>query len=193
MSDVTRREFLVAAGLAIPASLRFDVPAFPDALFSSQRLSIAMLRAVGEVVLPSELGSNGLNEVITQFIAWAEGYRAGAERNHGYGTANIGTLPDDPVPVWLLQLAQLNGAAQQQHGGAFTTVDRAVRTSLIEAALADDRSLGSPLGARHVVLALMSWFYASPRAEDLCYRARIGRESCRPLPVVTAPPAPLER
>jgi hypothetical protein len=30
-------------------------------------------------------------------------------------------------------------------------------------------------------MALLAWYFASPDAVDLCYRAQIGRNQCRPL------------
>jgi hypothetical protein len=48
----------------------------------------------------------------------------------------------------------------------------------------------APADAHHVALGLLAWFYASPAAEDLCYRAAIGRGSCRSLADVERAPAP---
>lgn len=46
-----------------------------------------------------------------------------------------------------------------------------------------------PARAKHVAIALLAHFYASPDADDLCYGRRIGRQTCRGLGGVRQPPA----
>jgi hypothetical protein len=46
-----------------------------------------------------------------------------------------------------------------------------------------------PLAANHVVVALVAFYFGSAEANDLCYRAAIGRNQCRPL--VNSPREPL--
>jgi hypothetical protein len=65
----------------------------------------------------------------------------------------------------------------------------------VRAALAGERgeSLPSPLAAKHVALALLSHFYDSSAATDLCYESQIGRQQCRPLAAQAEKPTPLAR
>ena len=42
-------------------------------------------------------------------------------------------------------------------------------------------------------VALLAHFYASPAATDLCYEARIGKDTCRPLAQSSRKPLPLAR
>jgi hypothetical protein len=45
--------------------------------------------------------------------------------------------------------------------------------------------------ASHVAVALLAHFYESPAAGDLCYEARIGRQTCRPLAQQSRKPLPV--
>jgi len=45
--------------------------------------------------------------------------------------------------------------------------------------------------APHIALGLLAHFYSSSAAHDLCYRARIGKETCRPLAEAPRRPLPL--
>ena len=47
---------------------------------------------------------------------------------------------------------------------------------------------GRPTG-RHVVSDLMAFYFRSSEANDLAYRARIGRQMCRTLELTTRRPA----
>jgi len=67
--------------------------------------------------------------------------------------------------------------------------------ALVRAALAGQRINGLPQidRASHLAVGLLAFFYASPEAADLCYQARIGSNSCRPLGDSGARPLPLAR
>ena len=51
--------------------------------------------------------------------------------------------------------------------------------------------LPSVASAPHIALGLLAHFYDSSDATDLCYRARIGRNKCRPLAQNGRKPLPL--
>jgi hypothetical protein len=49
----------------------------------------------------------------------------------------------------------------------------------------------SVAGANHVAIALAAFFFGSPEGVDLCYRAKIGKNQCRPLVNAAREPLPL--
>jgi hypothetical protein len=171
-----------ADGLARPG----DAPSQPN---------VGLLSALGSAVLPSELGAQGTTGAVAEFQRWMDGYRAGAEVNHGYGTGRIDHLPADPRPQWSAQLTALDSEARRAHGKSFAALARVDRQALVRAALAGERgeSLPSALAAKHVATALLAHFYESPAATDLCYEAAIGRQQCRPLAAQREAPVPLAR
>lgn len=154
----------------------------------------SLLAAVGEAVLPAELGADGVARAVGEFQRWMDGYRPGAEANHGYGTGRIEQLPADPRPQWRSQLAALDADASRT-GPSFSALPRERRQALVRAALQDEHgdALPNPLLARHVALALLAHFYDSPAATDLCYDVQIGRQQCRPLSAQRQQPVPLAR
>jgi hypothetical protein len=145
-------------------------------------------------VLPAELGADGVARAVGEFQRWMDGYRPGAEANHGYGTGRIEQLPADPRPQWRSQLAALDADASRT-GPSFSALPRERRQALVRAALQDEHgdALPNPLLARHVALALLAHFYDSPAATDLCYDVQIGRQQCRPLSAQRQQPVPLAR
>ena len=153
-----------------------------------------ILDALGDAVLPAELGADGVSRAVAEFQRWMDGYRPGAEANHGYGTGKIEHLPADPRPRWRSQLAALDAHARR-FGPSFSALPRDRRQALVRAALQNERgdALPNPLLARHVALALLAHFYDSPAATDLCYDAQIGRQQCRPLPAQRQQPVALGR
>ena len=155
----------------------------------------AAILALGDAILPAELGTTGVTRAVTEFQSWMDGYQPGAEANHGYGTAKIERLTADPRPQWRAQLTALDGDARRIGGQSFTAIPRDQRQALVRTALAGERgeALPAPLGARHVALALLAHFYDSPRATDLCYEVQIGRQLCRPLAVQRQQPVALGR
>ena len=153
-----------------------------------------ILSALGDAVLPAELGADGVSRAVAEFQRWMDGYHPGAEANHGYGTGKIEHLPADPRPGWRSQLAALDADARR-NGRSFSALPRDRRQALVRAALQNERgdALPNPLLARHVALALLAHFYDSPAATDLCYDAQIGRQQCRPLAAQRQQPVALGR
>ena len=152
------------------------------------------LAALGEAVLPSELGRDGTARAVGDFQRWMDGYRAGAEANHGYGTGRIEQVAPDPRATWTSQLVALDAEARRG-GGSFASLTRERRQALVRTALAGERgeSLPSPLAAKHVAVALLAHFYDSSAATDLCYESEIGRQQCRPLAAQKLAPVALTR
>ena len=137
------------------------------------------LRALAAIVLPAELGPSGLDRVTGDFVRWVRGYRAGAEMDHGYGVTRIRTRGPSPAPAYLKQLAALRGRVDE---------------STVEAALRDAKVADLPRtpAASHVAADLMAFYYRGSEANDLCYRAAIGRDQCRSLAGSEDRPAPLK-
>ena len=169
----------------------------PDGIASTapSQPNATTLDALGQAVLPSDLGPDGTRRAVAEFQRWMDGYRPGAEVNHGYGTGRIEMVPADPRPQWMTQLAALDGEARKDGGQSFASLSRERRQALVRTALAGERgeTLPSPLAARHIALALVAHFYDSPAATDLCYEAQIGRQQCRPLAAQRTQPVALAR
>ncbi len=185
-----RRAFVQLAAAAVVLSpldsLAFTAPApLPDA-------SLATLRALAPVVLPSSLGRRGIELFTDRFLDHLQGHRAGVEMDHDYGHPVLRTTPESPASRYVEQLAALERAAQDQ-GQLFARMAADAKRSLIGQALAGakvERLPDIPDGT-HVVSDLMAFYFRSSEANDACYAARIGREKCRPLASVTVRPKPL--
>jgi hypothetical protein len=143
-------------------------------------------------VLPAELGAAGLARSAERFAAWGRAWREGAETDHGYGHPSLGRTGVSPLPRYREELAALETAARRA-GSSFAALPLERRRDLVEAALADTRELPALPGAGHVAADLMAFFFRSSDANDVCYRARIGRDTCRGLPDSEAAPEPLPR
>ena len=184
MPVLSRRAFVGTLAAAIPAAalVRRAHALAVDDLSSDPRT----LRALGEAVLPSELGTAGTASAVDLFQRWIAGYREGAELLHGYGTSTLEKAGPTPATKWAKQLARL-----EAHRFAELSLDR--RREMVRAELTElkiDR-IGSVGRAPHVAVALLAHFYASPEATDLCYQAKIGKQTCRPLATSSRQPLPL--
>lgn len=199
-----RRDFLKAAG-AIAASTALGACEFqshppesgagsntasPDRVLGLDR---TVLDAVGEAVLPSELGEKGRDAAIGAFIAWVDGYDPVAEEMHGYGYADIRYLPADPAPAWRAQLAALDTLARKTRRLAFARLPMEQRRELLQVATRIERGdrLPSPLDATHVAVALLAHWAATPDAWDMALGARVQGGNCRALADANAKPAAL--
>lgn len=180
MPDINRRGFVgsVAASVPIAAASRHLLRSGKSA-----PLDDALIGALGHSLLPTELGSDNIDRVVDEFQQWLEQYSTDAELNHGYGTSEIDYTPGDPTSRWQDQLDGLNAEAQRRFGASFVDLDADVRRGIIRQQIADDRldRLPRAYRARHVAVGLLAYFYASPEATDLCYKAAIGKNRCRPL------------
>jgi hypothetical protein len=112
--------------------------------------------------------------------------------NHGYGTHEIVYGPAHPGPGWQAQLEALDVEARRRTGTGFRDVPVEGRRALVERQLAGETGgLPSPARARHVAVGLLAHWATSSGAQDLAYRARIGRHACRGLADLGTPPGPL--
>ncbi len=180
MPDINRRGFVgsVTASVPIAAASRHLLRSGKSA-----PLDDALMGALGHSLLPTELGSDNIDRVVDEFQQWLEQYSTDAELNHGYGTSEIDYTPGDPTSRWQDQLDGLNAEAQRRFGASFVDLDADVRRGIIRQQIADDRldRLPRAYRARHVAVGLLAYFYASSEATDLCYKAAIGKNKCRPL------------
>jgi len=181
---ISRRTFLAWAAGAVPLAIVVRrAHALSVAALSGEGPPSETLRALGDVVLPSELGALGTTRAVDAFRRWMSGYREHAELTHGYGTSRIRYSGPTPTTRWTSQLDALDAAARKQFGSPFASIDVARREQLVRAALTGSKldRMPSVGEADHVAVALIAHFYASPAATDMCYGVAIGRERCRPL------------
>lgn len=177
-----RRRFVL--GLAALLPLPFVARRFHG--LAVQSVDPGMLRALADAVLPTELGPAGAERAAAEFERWLAGYREGAEILHGYGTGEIRRTGPSPALKWSVQLRDLGA-------GSFPGRTRAERQEIVRAALSGFTLTGLPQVDRapHIAVGLLAHFYDSPVASDLCYNARIGKGSCRPLADAPRRPLPL--
>lgn len=184
---VVHRRTLLHTALALLAWRPSRRLAAAQAPFGEAHL--ARMTALAGVVLPSALGADGRDRAVADFMDWVRDYRAGAERNHGYGVPDLRTLPPFPVADYAAQLDDLDRRA----GGSFVAAAVAVRQRAVSEAIAAAkvRDLPArPTGA-HVATDLMSRYFNTPAANDLAYGRAIGRDACRGLAGSDARPAAL--
>lgn len=193
MRGVSRRTFLAVLAAAVPTAsiVRLAHAAAVDEIAGRPET----LHALGEAVLPSELGRERIAASVAGFQRWIDGYREGAELVHGYGTSQLEWTGPTPATLWVVQLDKLDDAAQRAHSRPFAGLTVAQRQELVRAQLEGFKSERLPPIGRcpHVALALLAHFYGSSAATDLCYDAQIMRENCRPLAMSSRRPVPLAR
>jgi len=190
---LSRRHFLASLAAAVP--LGAIVRRAHAAAVVHLESDPATLDALAEAVLPSSLGRVATRRAAEAFRAWGAGYRENAELVHGYGTSRLRNTGPTPVTRWAAQLDDLDARARTEHQRAFRELAVVDRANVVRATLGGQRldRMPSVAGANHVALALIAHFYESPAALDLCYEARIGRETCRPLSAQARKPLPLLR
>lgn len=176
--------------LSTVAALR--LPARVSAFTALAPRDEVLLREIAEVVLPQELGARGLDRIVAAFLVWVRNYRADAETDHGYGFPRIRRTPPSPAARYPEQLEALDRQARSR-GKSLPDLTLDERRALVEAAITAakiERFPARPDGG-HVATDLMSFFFNSIEANDLAYRARIGRDTCRTLVASGERPAPL--
>ena len=184
MSALDRRRFLKTAGgaaVAAAAAGGASVACAPPS--GAAALDEAALLALGETVLPAELGADGIQRTVSSFQAWLAGYQPAVETTHGYGTGNLDYTPAHPGPGWAAQLEALDLEARQRFGVTFAALNQDQRTELIRRQIARERvdRLPDPPQARHLAVGLLAYWVQTPEATNLCYQARIDPLTCRPL------------
>jgi hypothetical protein len=176
MQRRTLLQLLLSGATAVGARLKLQAQAAPAPL------DVTRLRDVADVVLPQELGPDDRARVVDRFLTWIRDYRADAETDHGYGFPRLRRTPPTPAAKYPGQLDALDAAARAK-GRAFADATLEERRTLIADAIAAakiERLPGRPDGG-HVATDLMAFFFHSVEANDLCYRVRIGRDTCRDL------------
>ena len=178
---------LATAAAALPLS-RVELRA--DELPADQ---VFVLRDIAATVLPSEIGRKGQDEAVDNFLRWIREYKEGVALSHGYGEPRLVKSGPSPAPGYSKQISALQQAAQAR-GRRFGALAIDVRRELIEAAFkaADVRNLPGRPDGKHVVADLMAHYFRSSGANDLCYNARIGRNTYRAIRVTTVRPQPLD-
>ena len=140
-------------------------------------------RVLGELavlVLPSELGQSGIAAVVAKFERYVREYRAGADTDHGYGFTHVVPKSPSPVATYAEQLSLLP-----------TPVRRTDVVELLQRAKV--KELPRVPDGKNVVTDLMSFYFRSSEANDLCYSAYIGRDDCRGLAGSERQPGPPRR
>jgi len=180
----------VAARPLWPLRLFAQAPPLTDA-------QIATLRSLAEVVLPSSLGAAGHERATMRFVAWVRNYKENADTGYGYGDSRLNRPTGaSPAPKYDAQFAALDAAARTQGGTTFAKLAADKRLAVIEAALNTPQqvtALPSRPNGTNLIADFMGYYYASPEANDLCYQAQIGRDTCRTLDGSDREPAPLGR
>jgi len=144
------------------------------------------LRALAASVLPAELGATRIAQTADAFVRWVRGYRLGAEMDHGYGNTRLRSKGASPAAGYLRDLAALRPALLS---GDQESRSQAVVSALEQAKITD---LPRTPDGRHVAADLMAFYFRSSDANDLCYRAAIGRDLCRGLENSGQAPPPLK-
>ena len=188
---LSRRAFLGALAAAVPAAIviRHAHAAAVDDIAASPRA----LHALGEAVLPSELGRAGTLAAVSSFQRWIAGYRENAELVHGYGTSALETSGPTPATRWAAQLDALDRTARAEGARSFAALSLERRRDIVRhelTTLKADR-IGAIGRAPHVALALLAHWYDTPDATNRCYQVKIDKENCRPLTASSRKPLPL--
>ncbi len=202
MSGPTRRTFLKKAAGAVPGAavagpLGLGACA-PDGTGGATerpryRLRPETLRALAEVTLPTgALGAEGTESAVRDFEAWIDGFEAAAELDHPYLTGELRYGPPHPGPRWAAELEAMDLESERRSGVPFTGLTQEQRGGIVGDVIRGERSASLPRNpalADHVAVGLLAWFYSTSRANDLCYRAEVGRHLCRGTASLAEEPA----
>ena len=143
------------------------------------------LLALAKLVLPSDsLGDDGVSVAVDDFIGWLDGFEPVAELDHHYlWTDDISYGPGDPAPLFASQLEALTLEAKRRHEQPFHAIDVEAQQQIFRNQLPAVASEGLPFAgeAPHVAIGLLSHFYATSEALDLCYGRKIEKQTCRGL------------
>ena len=155
---------------------------------------VTVLRDVAATVLPASIGSKGQNDAVDNFLRWIRDYKEGVALSHGYGDPRLVKSGPSPAAGYTKQLIALQRDAQAR-GGRFGSLPIETRRELLDAAFkaADVRNLPGRPDGKHVIADVMAHYFRSSEANDLCYNARIGRNTYRAIRVTTVRPQPLGR
>ena len=179
-------QWLVSGAATLPL-LRVDLRA--DELSVGH---VFVLRDVAATVLPSAIGPKGQDEAVDNFLRWLRDYKQGVPLSHGYGEPRLVRTGPSPAPGYGTQVTALQQAATER-GGRFGALTLSDRRTILETAFksAGIQNLPGRPDGKHVVADLMAHYFRSSAANDLCYNARIGRNTYRAIRVTTVRPRPL--
>ena len=127
------------------------------------------------------------------FTAWIANYKEGVDTDHGYGNTRLRATGPSPARNYAAQIAALDAAAKAKGAAGFAAASLEQRRAIVEAVIVEakiERLPARPAGA-HIAADLMGHYFSSAAAQDLCYRAAIGRDACRGLPGSDKKPANL--
>ena len=196
MKRRTLLRWLVSGAATLPlarVNLRADLSAVAwakaDELTTSQAF---VLRDVATTVLPSAIGAKGQDEAVDNFLRWLRDYKEGVPLSHGYGEPRLVRTGPSPVSGYGAQITALQQAATDR-GGRFGALPLEARRTILDTAFkaAGVQNLSSRPDGKHVIADLMAHYFRSSAANDLCYNARIGRNTFRAIRVTTVRPRPL--
>lgn len=177
----------------LPVNLRADLsvqaPAKADDLGAGH---VFVLRDIASTVLPAAIGARGQNDAVDNFLRWLREYKEGVPLSHGYGEPRLGRSGATPAPGYAAQIAALQQAATDR-GGRFGALPLEVRRAILDSAFKSAGVQGLPArpDGKHVIADLMAHYFRGSAANDLCYNARIGRQTFRAIRVTTVRPQPL--
>ncbi len=183
---------MVSGAVTLPvwrADLSAVALAQADVLSTGQ---VFVLRDVATTVLPSVIGAKGHDEAVDNFLRWLQDYREGVPLSHGYGEPRLVRSGPSPASGYGTQIAALQQAATER-AGRFGALPLEVRRAILDTAFkqAGIQNLPSRPDGKHVIADLMAHYFRSSAANDLCYNARIGRNTYRAIRITTARPQPL--
>ena len=186
-----RRRAIQALATATAGLPLWRVPLEAQELSSDH---VFVLRDVAATVLPSAIGLLGQNQAVDNFLRWIRDYKEGVQLSHGYGEPRLVKSGPSPASGYSKQIGDLQAAAKAR-GGRFGSLPLDVRRELLDAAFkaADVRNLPGRPDGKHIVADLMAHYFRGSAANDLCYNARIGRNTYRAIRVTTVRPQPLSR
>lgn len=179
---------LATAAAALPL---LRVPLAAQELTADQ---VFVLRDIAATVLPSAIGRKGQDEAVDNFLRWIREYKEGVPLSHGYGEPRLVKSGRSPAPGYASQITLLQASAKER-GGRFGALPLEDRRALLDQAFkaADVGNLPGRPDGKHIVADLMAHYFRSSAANDLCYNARIGRNTYRAIRVTTVRPQPLNR
>ena len=186
-----RRRALQTLATAAAALPLLRVPLDAQELSADQ---VFVLRDVAGTVLPSAIGRKGQDEAVDNFLRWIRDYKEDVPLAHGYGEPRLVKTGPSPAPGYAKQISALQAAAKAR-GGRFGALSLDDRRAILDAAFkaADVGNLPGRPDGKHVVADLMAHYFRSSAANDLCYNARIGRQTYRAIRMTTVRPQPLGR
>jgi hypothetical protein len=194
--DPLRRTVLHAIATAVAATPLGRLKLFAQAPPISDA-EVATLKAIAEVVLPTAVGRDERDRVVTAFVAWVRNHKENAEMGHGYGSSTLrqpsGQSPAGRYPA---QFAALDAVAKTSGAASFAVMALDDRRSTIESALNTPQPvtrLPAQPNGQNLIADFMGFYFTSADAWDLAYQAQIGRDRCRTLDGSDQAPEPLGR